>query len=69
MWKNDSNPIDKLNKVTFIPVLYQVTNIYKNKDFDIGFWTSKALCKYPYFLVNAYHHKKRFSSTIKSLLG
>lgn len=60
MWVNDSNPLDKLGKVTFIPVLFQVDAGKQYKEKDIAFWTKNSIHKYPYFLVNAHHHKKSF---------
>ena len=65
MWKNDSNPFDKLGKVTYIPVLYQISpgKLYNDKEFS--FWTEKGLYNYPYFLVNAHHHKKSFKEVYK----
>ena len=69
MWSNNFNPFDKLKKVTFIPVLFQIFNTYRHNEKDIGFWTKEALFKYNYFLINAYHHKNemRKSTPVKLL--
>lgn len=65
MWKNDSNPLDKLGKVTFIPVLFQINPGKQFNDKDVSFWTNMGIHKYPFFLVNAHHHKKSFKPEYK----
>ena len=68
MWKNDFNPFDKLNKVTFIPVLFQVFNVYRYNEKDIGFWTKDAIFSYPYALINAYHHRNEMRKSLPDKL-
>jgi len=68
MWSNDSNPIDKLGKVTYIPVLYQIQlpgTCAPINGKTLTFWTDEGIYKYPYFLVNAHHHKDRYKESHK----